>query len=354
MMKKLACALTSLLLMLALASACAETFTFSLVGDCTVGGQYKYLNYKSGFVKKITASGFDYPFSLAAEYFAADDLTIANCEGVFTTRKLKPGAKAMSLCAPPEFAEVFKLGNVDVCNLANNHGKDFGSEGLQDTREALEAQGIAHFGYDDTLIMDVKGVKIGFVGYTYPIEEPRLKQYKKRIEELREQGCTFIIASAHWGKEESLNINLQQRHGAPALIDMGADMVYGHGSHTLHPIQIYKGKVIFYSLSNFTFGANQSPKDDDTAVIQITYDIHDDGTMTPRELKAMPYKMHYQKDFRPYPIEDAKAWEKCMNKLVFYKKKDPDSCLPDSFKETGYADLREIVAQQLAELEAAE
>lgn len=354
-MKKLLCTGFALLMLLTLAvSACAETFTFSLVGDCTVGGQYKYLNYKSGFVKKITESGFDYPFSLVADLFATDDLTIANCEGVFTTRKLKVGAKEMSLCAPPEFAEVFKLGNVDVCNLANNHGKDFGTEGLVDTREALDAQGIAHFGFEETLVMEVKGVKIGFVGYSYPIEAPKLKMYKEKIDALKAEGCTFIIASAHWGKEESLNINLQQREGAPALIDMGADMVYGHGSHTLHPIQIYKGKVIFYSLSNFTFGANAAPKDDDTAVIRITYDINEDGTMTPAELTATPFKMHNKKDFRPYPIEDAAAWDKCIRKLQFYKKKDPDSCLPETFLQTGYADLREIVAQQLAELDAAE
>lgn len=354
MMKKLLGCMMALMLLLGVATAGTETFTFSLVGDCTVGGQYKYLNYKAGFVSKITASGYDYPFSLVADLFATDDLTIANCEGVFTTRRLKAGAKEMSLCAPPEFAQVFKLGNVDVCNLANNHGKDFGTEGLEDTRAALDAQGIAHFGFEETLILEVKGVKIGFVGYSYPIEEPKLKMYKEKIDALRAEGCTFIIASAHWGKEESLNINLQEREGAPALIDMGADMVYGHGSHTLHPIQIYKGKVIFYSLSNFTFGANAAPKDDDTAVIQITYDINEDGTMTPAELTATPFKMHKNKDFRPYPIEDADAWQKCMNKLVFYKKKDPDSCLPDSFKETGYADLREIVAQQLAELAAEE
>ncbi|MBQ8653981.1 MAG: CapA family protein [Clostridia bacterium] len=352
-MKKFFGVLIAVLLVLATVSACAETFTFSLVGDCTVGAQYKYQKYKNGFIKKVDANGWEYPFSLAADLFAADDLTIANCEGVFTTRKLKKGAKEMSLCAPPEYAEIFKLGNVDVCNLANNHGRDFGWDGFYDTQAAMDAQGIKHFGYDYTLTMEVKGVKIGFVGYCYPIDKSKMRSYKEKIAELRADGCTFIIASAHWGKEESLNINLQQRSGAPALIDMGADMVYGHGSHTLQPIQIYKGKVIFYSLSNFTFGANANPKDADTAVVQLTYDINEDGTMTARELLAIPYKMHNKGDFRPYPIEDAEAWTKCMKKLVFYKDKDPDSCLPDTFLETGYADLRDIVAQQLAELETA-
>lgn len=100
-------------------------------------------------------------------------------------------------------------------------------------------------------------------------------------------------------------------------------MVYGHGSHTVQPIQIYKGKLIFYSLSNFTFGANAAPKDDDSVVIQVTYDIQSDGTMTAAELRALPYKMHYKKDFRPYPIEDAAGMEQVWKKLVFTRQERP-------------------------------
>jgi len=316
--------------------------TISLVGDCTAGDQYKYRGYKSSFTYKITEAGLDYPFSLVADMFAADDLTVANCEGVLTDRSPGKNAKFMTLGAGMEFAQVFSLGNVDVCNTANNHAKDFGDKGLADTFAALEGVGVAAFGDEITYSTTIKGVKIGFVGYTYPINESKLKRYQKMIDQLKADGCTFIIASAHWGKEESYNINLQQRDGAPALIDMGADMVYGHGSHTLQPIQVYKGKLIFYSLSNFTFGANAAPDDDDTAVIQVTYDINDDGTMTVAELNAIPFKMHKDRDFRPYPIEDEEGKLKVWKKLVFYKAKDPDSGLPESFLTTGYADLRNV------------
>lgn len=331
-------ALLLALLMLA-GSASAETLTLSLIGDCTLGDQYKYRGYKSSFTYKTTQNGLDYPFSLAADLFDADDLTIANCEGCFTTRKST--GKFMALGASPEFAEIFKLGHVDVVNTANNHMFDFGAKGYEDTLDSLAAQGIGSFGDKNTYTVTVKGVKIGFVGYTYPILEPKLELYRQQIETLRADGCTFIIASAHWGKEESLNINQQQRQGAPALIDMGADMVYGHGSHTVQPIQIYKGKVIFYSLSNFVFGANAAPKDDDTLIAQVVYDIAEDGTCALAELVAIPYKMHNSKDFRPYPIEDQSAKEQVWRKLVFYKSKDPSSNLPDSFLTTGYANFRE-------------
>ena len=330
----------SLLLALLLTYGCAaaETLSLSLIGDCTIGDQYKYRGYKSGFTYKISQAGLDYPFSLAADLFAQDDLTIANCEGCFTNRAST--GKFMSLGAAPEFAEVFKLGFVDVVNTANNHMRDFGSAGREDTLEALAAQGIGYFGDDDTYITEIKGVTIGIVGYTYPINEGKLKKYQKKIEELREAGCTFIIASAHWGKEESLNINLEQRQGAPALIDMGADLVYGHGSHTVQPLQIYNGKLICYSLSNFTFGANAAPEDDDTVVLQVSYDIAADGSCTLGSITALPYKMHKDKDFRPYPIEDAAGKEQVWRKLVFQGEKNPDSGLPERFLTTGYADFR--------------
>ena len=140
-------ALLLALLMLA-GSASAETLTLSLIGDCTLGDQYKYRGYKSSFTYKTTQNGLDYPFSLAADLFAADDLTIANCEGCFTTRKST--GKFMALGAAPEFAEIFKLGHVDVVNTANNHMFDFGAKGYEDTLDSLAAQGIGSFGDKNT------------------------------------------------------------------------------------------------------------------------------------------------------------------------------------------------------------
>ena len=344
MRRWLACMLLALCLT---GGAAAETLTLSLVGDCTVGDQYIYRGYKSGFTYKISQAGLDYPFSLAAELFAADDLTIANCEGCFTERAST--GKFMSLSAPPSFAQVFRLGNVDVVNTANNHMRDFGDRGRADTLEALEAAGVAAFGDDEVYIADIQGARVGIVGYTYPINEGKLKRYAKKIEELRAAGCTFIIASAHWGKEESYNINLEQRQGGPALIDLGADLVYGHGSHTLQPIQVYKGKLILYSLSNFTFGANAAPEDDDTAVIQLTYQVDEAGGCTLASLRAIPYKMHQDRDFRPYPIQDQAGKEQVWRKLVFTGEKNPDSGLPESFLTTGEAHFGSFQAQDETE-----
>lgn len=247
----------------------------------------------------------------------------------------------MSLSADPSFAAVFRLGNVDVCNVTNNHAKDFGVDGWYDTLAALEAEGIGYFGDTYTYVQEIKGVKIGIVGVTYPITEKKMKRYMASIAALKEEeGCTFVIASIHWGTEDSHAINADQKKYGTKLIDAGADLVYGHGSHTLLPIQYYQGKLIFYSTSNFTFGANANPKDKDTAVFQVTFQINEDGTMTAAYLRVLPCKQNKDRDFRPYLVEEEAEQQAIWAKLVLPEKKSgPTSNLPESFLTTGEADL---------------
>lgn len=321
------------------AEGAAETVTISFVGDCTVGEQYKYRGYESGYCYKITQAGLDYPFSLFAELFAQDDLTVANCEGCFTRRKPATD-KAMSLCADPSFASVFRLGNVDVCNVINNHAKDFGYEGWLDTIAALEAEGIGYFGDEYVYRTELKGVQVGILGITYPILESKMNTYMARIAQLKEEGCGFVIASIHWGTEDSHAINQDQRAWGEKLIDAGADLVYGHGSHTLQPIEYYQGKLIFYSTSNFTFGANANPKDPDTAVFQVTFRLNGDGTMTASHLSVIPCRQNMNRDFRPYPVEEETEKQAIWAKLILPESaRGPRSNLPDSFLTTGEAAL---------------
>ena len=336
-MRKIVSVFLMLFLLSFAAAAAAETLTISMVGDCTLGQQYKHRGYKSAYVYRIGELGMDYPFSGAADLFAADDLTIANCEGALTNGKpLYPG-KTMSLSGPPEFAQIFELGHVDVCGISNNHAMDFGYDGRSDTIAALDSVDIGSFGEDKIYSCEVKGVKMGFVAHTFPITDKKMEEYRAQIQQLRDEGCTFIVAGIHWGKEENYNLNSQQITNGPRLIDMGADLVYGHGPHVLQPIEYYKGHLIFYSTANFTFGANAAPKDDDTAVFQVTFDIGDDGTLTPALLTAIPYKMHKNKDFRPYPVEDEAGKLKIWNKL--WRERKPFSNLPESFKTTGVVDF---------------
>lgn len=332
--RKLAAALAALLA-LTTAGARGETITLSLVGDCAIADQYCYRGRPTSLTARVEKDGYDWPFSGAAEWLLEDDLTIANCEGVLTERKPGRDAKAMSLSAPPALAQVFVEGGVDVVNLANNHSRDFGDGGLEDTWQALDDAGIVHFGVGKPAIVEVKGVKIGFCGYCYPITDAKMRYYREAIRELREAGCALVIASIHSGKEDCATPNREQLTRCPELIDMGADIVYGHGAHVLQPIRYYKDRLIMYGLGNFVFGANPRPNDDDTAVIRLTYELRPDGAPVLSRLEALPMKVHMDGDFRPYPIADEEGQKRVFAKLMFSGKKLPMSNLDDNFSETG-------------------
>lgn len=290
----------------------AHGITLSLVGDCTVGS-IRYSEGRASFLGQMKEKGFAYPFMRFAHLFTTDDLTIANCEGVFTDIRTPASKFKTNLYAPPEWAEVFKLGGVDVVNTSNNHTFDFGKAGHQDTLSSLDAFDIGHFGGGELKIMEAGGIKIGFTGYTYP-HRTNIDRQSADIAVLREAGCDLVVVSMHWGREEKLQTTREQRELGPMLIDAGADIVYGHGPHVLQPIEIYKNKPIFYSLANFTFGANANPKDPDTACVRLVYE-KEEKEVKLKSLVVIPARMHDKKDFRPYPYSNEKDIARVLKKL---------------------------------------
>ena len=110
--------------------------------------------------------------------FEADDLTIANNEGTFTDSSSRED-KTFAFKAPASFAGIYSSSSVEAVNTANNHSHDYGEQSFQDTMDALDAQGIVHFGYDETAVMNIKGVKVGLVGiyelYDHLEREQQLK-----------------------------------------------------------------------------------------------------------------------------------------------------------------------------------
>jgi len=290
----------------------AQAVTISLVGDCTIGS-IRYSRGSTRFLNQIAEKGFHYPFMRFAHLFLADDLTIANCEGTFTSINTPANKNKVNLYAPPEWAEVFALGGVDAVNTENNHTFDFGRQGHQDTLASLDTFGIAHFGGGELAIMDAGGIKVGLTGYTYP-HRTNIDRQVADIAILREAGCDLIVVSMHWGREEKLQTTPEQRKLGPQLIDAGADIVYGHGPHVLQPIEIYNGKPIFYSLANFTFGANANPKDPDTACVRLEYEKEGEEVKL-KSLVVIPARMHDNKDFRPYPYSLEKDIARVLKKL---------------------------------------
>ncbi len=74
-----------------------------------------------------------------------------------------------------------------------------------------------------------------------------------RVKKLREE-VDILVSSFHWGVSGSSEVLDYQKELAHALIDEGADVILGHHPHVIQPIEVYKGRPIFYSLGNFIFG----------------------------------------------------------------------------------------------------
>ncbi len=321
-----------------------DAITISFLGDCSIGDSYRTRNYDKGYAKTVDKRGFDWPFSLVRPYLDADDLTVANLEVVFTTRT-KQADKDMNLIASPKYVGVLLESGVDVVNTANNHSFDFGALGYQESLQTLDSAGIPHFGtispgsknmVDQLLVQEVKGIKIGFVGFAYP-QNNDIERIAQRIRVLREQGCDLVIASLHWGRELHVTPNSGQYSYARKVLDAGADVLYGHHPHILQPVHFYKGKPIFYSLGNFTFGS-MGRADPDTGIFQLRYRLTEDGPRL-ENFTVIPCRTQGSGDYRPYELTEEKDRQRMLKKLVFKREAKGMQNLPEAFITTGGVDF---------------
>ena len=178
------------------------------------------------------------------------------------------------------------------------------------------------------------GIRIGFVGFSYP-QDSDIKRIASRIETLkRERGCDLVVVSLHWGRETHMTPESWQMSYAKDVIKAGADVIWGHHPHVIQPIQFYQGKPIFYSTGNFTFGT-MSQVDPSTGIFQLTYHRDASGAVVLDQMQVIPCQTQASPDFRPYELTDDAARRAVWTKLTF--KKDYVNCEnpPASFLDTG-------------------
>ena len=252
------------------------SLTLSVVGDCTLGTDETF-DYDTSLNAYYENYGADYFLQNVKDIFSADDLTIANFEGTLTDSDERED-KTFAFKAPASYASILTGGSVEAVNTANNHSHDYGEQSFNDTLAALDDAGIVHFGYDETAVMDVKGIKVGLVGiYELYDHLEREQQLKDNIAKVKADGAQLIVAIFHWGNETETVPDSNQTTLGRIAIDEGADLVCGHHPHVLQGIETYKGRNIVYSLGNFCFGGNSSPSDMDTMIYQQTFTIDADG-----------------------------------------------------------------------------
>ena len=332
--------------LLALPAARADTLTLSFVGDCSIGERLESAELQGNYTGTLAEKGYDWPFSLVREYLDADDFTFANNEVVFTARKNHQD-KRTNLRGPAENAQTYLYSGIDAVNTANNHAMDFFLDGYDDTVAALDQYGVKHFGtlYPDTNrerdylgIYDVGRARVGVMGFSYP-QDSDLDRMAMRIQALRGAGCTLVIVSLHWGREVSDTPENWQFSYARKVIDAGADVLWGHGPHILQPVQFYRGKPIFFSTGNFTFGS-MSQVDPDTGIFQLQYSVTENGVELLR-FSVIPCRTQGHGDYRPYVLTDPAEQKALFKKLIYRRAVDGMDNLPDSFADTGVMTLAE-------------
>ena len=263
------------------------SLTLSVVGDCTLGTDETF-DYDTSLNAYYENYGAYYFLQNVKDIFSTDDLTIANFEGTLTDSDERED-KTFAFKAPASYASILTGGSVEAVNTANNHSHDYGEQSFNDTLAALDDAGIVHFGYDETAVMDVKGIKVGLVGiYELYDHLEREQQLKDNIAKVKADGAQLIVVIFHWGNETETVPDSNQTTLGRIAIDEGADLVCGHHPHVLQGIETYKGKNIVYSLGNFCFGGNSSPSDMDTMIYQQTFTIDADGVKKDNVTNIIP------------------------------------------------------------------
>ena len=287
------------------------SLTLSVVGDCTLGTDETF-DYDTSLNAYYENYGADYFLQNVKDIFSADDLTIANFEGTLTDSDERED-KTFAFKAPASYASILTGGSVEAVNTANNHSHDYGDQSFDDTLAALDDAGIVHFGYDETAVMDVKGIKVGLVGiYELYDHLEREQQLKDNIAKVKADGAQLIVAIFHWGNETETVPDSNQTTLGRIAIDEGADLVCGHHPHVFQGIETYKGRNIVYSLGNFCFGGNSSPSDMDTMIYQQTFTIDADGVKKDNVTNIIPCSISSAaydgyNNYQPTPAEGDEA-----------------------------------------------
>ena len=294
-----------------------QTVKINAAGDCTIGWDDRYA-YKGryDYYLKQNNDDYSYYFKNVVDLFKNDDITIVNLEGTFTDYNVKV-EKKFNFKATKDYAKVLTYGDVDVVSIANNHTYDYGNIGYKDTINALNEINMPYYGYDNYLIKEVNGIKIGFFGFL-DIYGEKFNEVKKAINYLKENNCDLIIASMHWGIEYDYEQSKEQVKMGHYLIDNGVDLVIGHHPHIVQGIEKYHNKYIVYSLGNFSFGGNSKPRDMDAFIWEQTFSFINGELQLDDNINIIPVYVSSVKNVNNYQPtmlegeEKAKALEKIL------------------------------------------
>lgn len=210
-------------------------------------------------VESTRRGDFLWPFRPTADFVRNADITYSNLESPLLAG-CPVTSQGFQFCGDTRFVNGLTFSGVKVVNLANNHAGNYGSPGVDSTVQLLERNGIRTSGLGPVAVIEVRGIRFGFVGFNGVGVKVDREAVRLGIAHAREQ-ADIVVVQFHWGKEYE-----RQPLPDPAVptpddpvelghlaIDEGADLVIGNHPHWYQGVEVYRDHLITYAHGNFVF-----------------------------------------------------------------------------------------------------
>lgn len=291
------------------ASARKETVRLIFAGDI--------MTHSQQFKAARSGDGYDFApqFERVRALLSSADIVAGNLETTLSGSAV-PYSGYPRFNTPDSLLDALRGAGFNLLFLANNHAMDYGTDGFRRTLETVRGRGFYAAGGDEgeggnILSIDVRGVRIAFLNYTYgynaapgqgkPGPRPALLKYERVLEDIaaaRGSSADMVVVYPHWGIEDSSRVTDEQREWAGAFRDAGADIVVGAHPHVLQEVEIRSGggvRIAAWSLGNF-ISSQRSPAQQASVLLAVEIAKDDSGA---RVEKISIAPVHTERSNRP-------------------------------------------------------
>ena len=251
------------------------------------------------------------------------DFLFGNFESTLTNYPYSPkgagGGLIIAFRTPPSYTQLLKEAGFDVMSVANNHSFDFSVQGFKDTSQNLEKAGIKALGKKGQILIGKrKGLSIAWIGFSYFDEHNSLKNLKeaKALVRKASQKADMVVISVHAGAEGTGAMRVRNQtefffgenrgnlvQFSHTMIDNGADLILGHSPHVPRALELYKGKLVAYSLGNFMGYQTLSTQAELAYSLVLEVELNNQGDFVSG--KIIP--VHLNREGIPYPDRQGRS-----------------------------------------------
>lgn len=254
------------------------------------------VNVDPSYIPALRARGYDHAWAGMEGLFVDDDLTIVNLEcPVSELGDIEP--KEFNFRCDPAALPAAREAGVDVTNLANNHVRDYGVSAMLDSITQVRNAGIEPVGVgadvaaaNEPAIVERGGWRIAVLGFGGVVPTADWVAGPSRpgmasgddidamTDAIRaaDEVADLVFVTIHWGVELDTEPRAEDVSRAEAMIDAGADGIFGHHSHRLNPLETYADRPIAWGLGNFVW-PNLSEAGSRSAVAEFV--VEPDGSV---------------------------------------------------------------------------